>query len=581
MTRTLYLVFELRQSSDDLTRFIRTYTATGNVSYWEYYLNIVSIRDGYSPLPFEPYRIYWDLYVADGGPPRELTPPSALMTRMEAAGFTSEELALVQLAKNRSDGLIDLETVAYNAMLGRYRPSNTTGLTSDEALAFSITAPPNQTYAMELVHGLDYHRYKAGIMEPLDEFFVLSRSRSQSLDRIHQGMMILTTLQIVAVAMLFVILCLTTYAQYESFMEKKRLIKAQVEAEFAADAISSFQLKAVEYLEEIEKPDMLQAGFLKIMKNLKLYKPYLPPHLLGDSEAVPMSSAHRTSDRSTKSSSATSQSGSRSKGRGQVSEARERTAVGVQRRRTVALCVSCAYDNLNPGEVTDYIAKISDALVNASSDVHGTVTMTPLGQFVVAFVAGRCLSREEGALSVAKSLLRARQKKSDFVSKTAMRVGIAQGMELCGNAGGEHLRGLVYTGRVVTLAVSIAEVAKEVGSFILAEEASYRNMMGSIAVMRVKMLMKDYAYDQYLYEVLGEREVANEEWLYQLQGMEETPVARINDVIKRFLDREVVDLQEMPRVLERTELSQPYSLDWVRGDPPVYRYSTAVQAVSY
>src|SRR5262245_27512157 len=43
---TRELAQELRQSSDDLTRFVRTYTVTGNASYWQYFLEVLDIRDG-------------------------------------------------------------------------------------------------------------------------------------------------------------------------------------------------------------------------------------------------------------------------------------------------------------------------------------------------------------------------------------------------------------------------------------------------------------------------------------------------------------------------------------------------------
>jgi len=42
---------ELRQSSDDLTRMVRTCVATGNPIYKQHYLEILAIRDGKSPRP--------------------------------------------------------------------------------------------------------------------------------------------------------------------------------------------------------------------------------------------------------------------------------------------------------------------------------------------------------------------------------------------------------------------------------------------------------------------------------------------------------------------------------------------------
>ena len=109
---THQLSHELRQSSDDLTRFIRTYTVTGNASYWEFFQRVIRIRDGLDPLPHEPHRNFWDLYIADGVAPRGFDPPSAILARMGRAQFTDLELELLEEAKRQSDALIDLEVPA-------------------------------------------------------------------------------------------------------------------------------------------------------------------------------------------------------------------------------------------------------------------------------------------------------------------------------------------------------------------------------------------------------------------------------------------------------------------------------------
>ena len=166
-----YLSSELRTISDDLTRFIRTYTVTGNESYWDFYNEVVNIQNGISRLPKEPYRVYWDLLISDGVPPRGFDPPKSLSLRMKEAAFTSEELRELEEALRESDALIDLETVAYNAMHGRYRPSN------GSSLDFTVIAPPNQTLAMELVHSVYYHHWVGRIMRSIDRFTDISERR--------------------------------------------------------------------------------------------------------------------------------------------------------------------------------------------------------------------------------------------------------------------------------------------------------------------------------------------------------------------------------------------------------------------
>ena len=130
---------------------------------------MIHIRDGKEPLPHQPHRNFWDLYIADGVAPRGFAAPSSILARMVQAQFTDEEMELLEEAKRQSDALIDLEDVAYNAMKGRFRPGNTTGLMRTEARAFSVIGRPNQTLAMQLVHSTDYHVLKGKIMRPIDQ----------------------------------------------------------------------------------------------------------------------------------------------------------------------------------------------------------------------------------------------------------------------------------------------------------------------------------------------------------------------------------------------------------------------------
>ena len=173
LLQTTQLSSELRQSSDDLTRFIRTYTVTGNESYWGYFLEVLAIRNGENPLPKEPYRNYWDLLISDGSPPRGHDPPKSLQKRMREALFTDQEFELLEEARRQSNDLIDLETVAYNAMKGKYRPAN------GSSMEFSVESSPNQTLAMALVHSIPYHIWKGRIMRPIDKFTEIATQRVQ------------------------------------------------------------------------------------------------------------------------------------------------------------------------------------------------------------------------------------------------------------------------------------------------------------------------------------------------------------------------------------------------------------------
>ncbi|HEY2824241.1 MAG TPA: hypothetical protein VGI83_01725, partial [Gemmatimonadales bacterium] len=58
--RAYQLADELRHSSDDLTRFARTYVVTADPKYEGYYRDVLGIRDGTQPRPENYQHVYWD-----------------------------------------------------------------------------------------------------------------------------------------------------------------------------------------------------------------------------------------------------------------------------------------------------------------------------------------------------------------------------------------------------------------------------------------------------------------------------------------------------------------------------------------
>ena len=73
------LADQLRQSSDDLTRMVRTYAATGDSRFEDHFYTILAIRDGEAPRPVQYDRIYWDFKVTQeaeaGTEDGEIAPP--------------------------------------------------------------------------------------------------------------------------------------------------------------------------------------------------------------------------------------------------------------------------------------------------------------------------------------------------------------------------------------------------------------------------------------------------------------------------------------------------------------------------
>ena len=116
------LADELRQSSDDLTRMVRTYTVTANPAYKNYFQRILDIRNGVVPRPKGYSRIFWDTIIPGDGKLEQSQSNDAISLQqlMRNMGFTSAELAKLQEALAKSDQLVNLENRAMAAMEGLY-----------------------------------------------------------------------------------------------------------------------------------------------------------------------------------------------------------------------------------------------------------------------------------------------------------------------------------------------------------------------------------------------------------------------------------------------------------------------------
>jgi methyl-accepting chemotaxis protein len=164
------LADELRQSSDDLTRLARAFVATGSAEYEREYWTILDIRNGKAPRPIEYNRIYWDFVAATGQKPRGDGETIALQELMKKEGFTQEEFAKLTEAQKNSDGLVKAETIAMNAVKGLF---------DDGSGNFTVKKAPDRQMAIDLMFNADYHKNKAKIMQPIDDFYVLFQTRTQ------------------------------------------------------------------------------------------------------------------------------------------------------------------------------------------------------------------------------------------------------------------------------------------------------------------------------------------------------------------------------------------------------------------
>lgn len=155
------LADELRQSSDDLTRMVRTYVVTGDPIYKQHYHEILDIRDGKKPRPVDYQNSYWDLVLGDDKRPRPPGPVVPLLDLMRQAGFTEEEFAKLEEAKGKSDALTHSELAAMDLIESSNPPTE-----------------PNRAAAIRMLHDTGYHQAKAGIMRPITQFQNMADQRT-------------------------------------------------------------------------------------------------------------------------------------------------------------------------------------------------------------------------------------------------------------------------------------------------------------------------------------------------------------------------------------------------------------------
>ena len=146
-TSLMLLAAELRQSSDDLTRFARSYAVTGDDEFKERYQAVLDIREGKADRPQGYEHVYWDLEQIELLKDIEYSAGVPLLTRLRDSGMDSYMVDLLAKSKSRSDSLVDLER-----------------------RAFSLVKIGNSPEAVRILFSDEYHQAKGQIMEPIRRF---------------------------------------------------------------------------------------------------------------------------------------------------------------------------------------------------------------------------------------------------------------------------------------------------------------------------------------------------------------------------------------------------------------------------
>jgi hypothetical protein len=153
-TEMLLATYTLRQSSDYLSRFARSYAATGDPAWRDLYQQVLDIRRGEALRPKNYESVYWDLIEPYRSNAHPLMYPQSLRNILEGLPFTPAEMDLLQEAETESEGLAEVELAAFAAVQAQ-RPAE----------------------AVEALFSVDYLRAKHAIMQPIDELMIEVRER--------------------------------------------------------------------------------------------------------------------------------------------------------------------------------------------------------------------------------------------------------------------------------------------------------------------------------------------------------------------------------------------------------------------
>ncbi len=146
--KMISLADKLRQSSDDLTHYARTYTITNDKKYKDIYYQILDIRNGKKPRPAFYEAVYWDLNKKLREQKHPSTKKISFHDLINELPYSKEELDLLKLSEYNSNDLVNLEIEAFKAM------------------------DKNQSLAIKLLHSKEYYRAKEKIMLPIDEMIL-------------------------------------------------------------------------------------------------------------------------------------------------------------------------------------------------------------------------------------------------------------------------------------------------------------------------------------------------------------------------------------------------------------------------
>ena len=198
--QSFLLINELRQSSDDLTRTVRTYVASGNPIYKQHYSEIINIRNGKRPRQVNQHITNWDFNTqkkqhSDLG--SGATVP--LMELIRKAGFSESELAKLNEAKNKSEKLTDTEFAA----MALFETSKQAG-------------DAQHIEALGMLYDDAYNKAKSEIMTLINDCYRMVEERTTNLVSSGQQLALYIRYAVILIGFLLLLLLWRTYKSMRS-----------------------------------------------------------------------------------------------------------------------------------------------------------------------------------------------------------------------------------------------------------------------------------------------------------------------------------------------------------------------------
>ncbi|MBD1556182.1 response regulator [Vibrio sp. S9_S30] len=151
---------ELKQSSDNLTKFARAYAVTGDIKWKTLFERVLDVRDGRAPLPTGHEFSYWDVLATDphlNAPLTQGMVGDTFLQRIHKAGMSDSEINSLANALSKSEKLVELEKAAFQQI--------------------ELATAQSKQNALSLLYGQNYFDEKSKIMSAIESAYLPSIDR--------------------------------------------------------------------------------------------------------------------------------------------------------------------------------------------------------------------------------------------------------------------------------------------------------------------------------------------------------------------------------------------------------------------